>query len=168
MKLDNRIINPLEIYSPVNAMLAQVYIGQNGIFSNDSQDFENLKNAELRVLTDLELREGYTKRFCGDGFWYEYFLPLANVENKKYIPFKYLNELTDKGIKVGATIKIKNKNYPEMEQLVVVSEINYNGKDKELINITLGATGYEFETLLESYLYQAYSGHEFKPFGIEE
>ena len=49
MKLDSRIINPLEIYSPVNAMLAQVYIGQNGIFSNDSQDFENLKNAKLRV-----------------------------------------------------------------------------------------------------------------------
>lgn len=161
MKLDGRIINPLEIYSPVNAMLAQVYIGQNGIFSNDSQDFENLKNAKLRVLTSLELREGYTKRFCGDGFWYEYFLPLANVENKKYIPCT----LDNFGLNIGDLIRFRRKDDHNSEICTM-----YTGyvKYKGIVKVQLGAGYYAFEELFNKYEWFDKDSNTWEMFGVEE
>ena len=161
MKLDNRIINPLEIYSPVNAMLAQVYIGQNGIFSNDSQDFENLKNAKLRVLTSLELREGYTKRFCGDGFWYEYFLPLANVENKKYIPCT----LDDFGLNIGDLIKFRKKDDHNIE--VCTMYMGYM-KTNGTVKVQLGTAYYTFEELFDEYEWFDNDSNTWEVFGVEE
>ena len=160
MKLDNRIINPLEIYSPVNAVLAKVYIGQNGIFSNDSQDFENLKNAELRVLTDLELREGYTKRFCSDGFWYEYFLPLANVENKKYIPCT----LDNFGLNIGDLIRFRRKDdYIEIYTMYM-GYMKTNGT----VKVMLGNTYYSFEVLFNEYEWFDKDSNTWEVFGVEE
>lgn len=161
MKLDGRIINPLEIYSPVNAMLAQVYIGQNGIFSNDSQDFENLKNAKLRVLTSLELREGYTKRFCGDGFWYEYFLPLANVENKKYIPCT----LDNFGLNIGDLIRFRKKDDHNSEICTM-----YTGyvKYKSIVKVQLGTAYYTFEELFNEYEWFDKDSNTWEKFGVEE
>ena len=160
MKLDGRIINPLEIYSPVNAVLAKVYIGQNGIFSNDSQDFENLKNAELRVLTDLELREGYTKRFCSDGFWYEYFLPLANVENKKYIPCT----LDNFGLNIGDLIRFRRKDdYIEIYTMYM-GYMKTNGT----VKVMLGNTYYSFEVLFNEYEWFDKDSNTWEVFGVEE
>lgn len=161
MKLDSRIINPLEIYSPVNAMLAQVYIGQNGIFSNNSQDFENLKNAKLRVLTSLELREGYTKRFCGDGFWYEYFLPLANVENKKYIPCT----LDDFGLNIGDLIRFRKKDSHGFEICTMyMGYIKNNG----IVKVLLGQCYYSLEELFNSYEWFDKGSNTWEKFGVEE
>jgi len=170
MKLDDRIINPLEIYSPVNAMLAQVYIGQNGIFSNDSQDFENLKNAELRVLTDLELREGYTKRFCGDGrFWYEYFLPLANVEPKKEKKFRpyTLKEFFNK-FTVGQPIKYRRKGDVLERYLILNGYVNIEQGAKVAHYIYIGSAPYTLDELFNEYEWQSPDTEEFKPFGVEE
>lgn len=161
MKLDSRIINPLEIYSPVNAMLAQVYIGQNGIFSNNSQDFENLKNAKLRVLTSLELREGYTKRFCGDGFWYEYFLPLANVENKKYIPCT----LDDFGLNIGDLIRFRKKDDHNSE--ICTMYMGYV-KYKSIVKVQLGTAYYTFEELFNEYEWFDKDSNTWEKFGVEE
>ena len=161
MKLDNRIINPLEIYSPVNAMLAQVYIGQNGIFSNNSQDFENLKNAKLRVLTSLELREGYTKRFCGDGFWYEYFLPLANVENKKYIPCT----LDNFGLNIGDLIKFRKKDDHTFEiETMYMGYMKINGN----VRVLLGQCYYSFDELFNKYEWFDKDSNTWEVFGVEE
>lgn len=161
MKLDGRIINPLEIYSPVNAMLAQVYIGQNGIFSNDSQDFENLKNAKLRVLTSLELREGYTKRFCGDGFWYEYFLPLANVENKKYIPCT----LDNFGLNIGDLIRFRKKDDHNSEiETMYMGYMKTNGA----VKVLLGQCYYSLEELFNSYEWFDKDSNTWEKFGVEE
>lgn len=161
MKLDNRIINPLEIYSPVNAVLAKVYIGQNGIFSNNSQDFENLKNAKLRVLTSLELREGYTKRFCGDGFWYEYFLPLANVENKKYIPCT----LDNFGLNIGDLIKFRKKdNHNNQVCTMYMGYVKYNG----IVKVQLGTAYYTFEELFDEYEWYDKDSNTWEVFGVEE
>ena len=161
MKLDNRIINPLEIYSPVNAMLAQVYIGQNGIFSNDSQDFENLKNAKLRVLTSLELREGYTKRFCSDGFWYEYFLPLANVENKKYIPCT----LDNFGLNIGDLLRFRKKDDHNFEiGTMYMGYIKTNGT----VRVLLGNTYYSLEGLFYNYEWFDKDSNTWEKFGVEE
>lgn len=161
MKLDNRIINPLEIYSPVNAMLAQVYIGQNGIFSNNSQDFENLKNAKLRVLTSLELREGYTKRFCGDGFWYEYFLPLANVENKKYIPCT----LDDFGLNIGDLIRFRRKDDHNIE--VCTMYMGYM-KTNGTVKVMLGNTYYSLKELFNDFEWFDKDSNTWEVFGVEE
>ena len=161
MKLDSRIINPLEIYSPVNAMLAQVYIGQNGIFSNDSQDFENLKNAKLRVLTSLELREGYTKRFCSDGFWYEYFLPLANVENKKYIPCT----LDNFGLNIGDLLRFRKKDDHNFEiGTMYMGYIKNNG----IVRVMLGNTYYSLEELFNDFEWFDKDSNTWEPFGVEE
>ena len=161
MKLDNRIINPLEIYSPVNAMLAQVYIGQNGIFSNDSQDFENLKNAKLRVLTSLELREGYTKRFCSNGFWYEYFLPLANVENKKYRPCT----LEEFSLHIGDLIRFRKKDDHNFEiGTMYMGYIKTNGT----VRVLLGNTYYSLEGLFYNYEWFDKDSNTWEKFGVEE
>ena len=165
MKLDDRIINPLEIYSPVNAMSAQVYIGQNGIFSNDPQDFENLKNAELRVLTDLELREGYTKRFCGDGrFWYEYFLPLANVEPKKEKVFRPCT-LDDFGLNIGDLIRFRRKGDNDFETCTM-----YMGyiKNSGIVKVQLGTIYYSLKELFEDYEWFDKDSNTWEPFGVKE
>lgn len=161
MKLDNKIINPLEIYSPVNAMLAKVYIGQNGIFSNDSQDFENLKNAKLRVLTSLELREGYTKRFCSNGFWYEYFLPLANVENKKYRPCT----LEEFSLHIGDLIRFRKKDNHAFE--ICTMYMGYL-KNNGIVKVMLGNTYYSLEELFNSYEWFDGDSQTWEIFGVEE
>lgn len=85
---------------------------------------------------------------------------------EKFIPFRYLCELTDAGIEVGKVISIRNKNYDAVITNVLVTEINYNPEDSEVIDITLGATGYEFSTLFNSYQFQI--NGEWRPFGVEE
>ena len=167
MNYDDRIMNTGLILNCFNTEFTEKnsYKGKFGYFTNCIEYYADLDKCQYGELTDIN-NHAYQ---LDHGNYYTFFLPEGAVKpEKKYIPFKYLNELLEQGIKVGATIKIKNKNYPEVEQLVVVSEINYNSKNKELIDITLGATGYEFGTLLESYLYKAYSEHEFSPFGVEE
>ena len=163
MKLDDRIINPLEIYSPVNAILAKVYIGQNGIFSNDSQDFENLKNAKLRVLTSLELREGYTKRFCGDGFWYEYFLPLANVEPKKEKVFRPCT-LDEFSLNIGDLIRFRRKDDHNFE--ICTMYMGYL-KSNSIVKVILGKWFYSFEVLFNDYEWFDRDSNTWEPFGVE-
>lgn len=163
MKLDDRIINPLEIYSPVNAVLAKVYIGQNGIFSNDSQDFENLKNAKLRVLTSLELREGYTKRFCSEGFWYEYFLPLANVERKKE-KFRSCT-IDDFRFYTGDYIKFRKKDDHNFE--ISTMYLGYK-KNNGTVEVLLGNTYYSFEDLFNDYEWYDRDFNTWEIFGVKE
>lgn len=164
MKLDDRIINPLEIYSPVNAVLAKVYIGQNGIFSNDSQDFENLKNAKLRVLTSLELREGYTKRFCGDGSWYEYFLPLTNVEHKKEKVSRPCT-LDDFGLHIGDLIRFRKKDDHNFE--IETMYLGYS-KTNGTVRVLLGNTYYSLEGLFYNYEWFDKDSNTWEMFGVEE
>ena len=81
-------------------------------------------------------------------------------------PFKYIDELQEYGLKAGKVITVRHNNYPEVIRSVIVSEVNYNPETLEVINITLGATGYEFSTLFNSYLLQVKG--EWKPFGVVE
>ena len=88
------------------------------------------------------------------------------MNNKKYRPFRYINELQEYDIKAGKVITVRHNNYPEVIRSVIVSEINYNPETLEVINITLGATGFEFETLLESYSF--YNENKWQSFGVAE
>lgn len=173
MKYDPRISNELLISDPFNAETANKYIGRRGYFTDAIFNFSNLDNccAGMLACVEADTRHPY---FCGisdEGVIvqgnFSFFLPAEFVKEEpeeKFIPFRYLNELTDAGIEVGKVISIRNKNSDIVIMNVMVTEINYNAEDKEVIDITLGATGYEFSTLFNSYLLKV--NEEWKPFGV--
>lgn len=175
MKYDPRIKNEHCIRDPFNAEAATEYIGRRGYFTDAIFNFSNLDSCFAGMLAHVESdsRHPYYCAISDEGVIikgnFSFFLSAEFVEEKpkeKFIPFRYLNELTDAGIEVGKVISIRNKNYDVVITNVLVTEINYNQEDKEVINITLGATGYEFPTLFNSYLLQV--DGEWVPFGVEE
>ena len=175
MKLDPRINNTFLISDPFNAEAANKYIGRRGYFTDAIFNFSNLDNCCTGMLASVEAdnRHPYYCGIADEGAIitgnFSFFLPAEFVKEKpkeKFIPFRYLNELTDAGIDVGKVISIRNKNDDIVVVKVLVTEINYNHEDNEVIDITLGATGYEFSTLFNSYLFQV--NGEWKPFGVVE
>ena len=172
---DPRINNELLISNPFNAETANKYLGRRGYFTDDIFNFSNLDNCCTGMLASVEADNRHPY-YCGiaDGGViisgnFSFFLSAEFVEEKpkeKFIPFRYLCELTDAGIEVGKVISIRNKNDDTVVAKVLVTEINYNHEDNEVINIALGATGYEFSTLFNSYLFQV--NGEWKPFGVKE
>lgn len=175
MKYDPRIKNEHCIRDPFNAEAATEYIGRRGYFTDAIFNFSNLDSCCAGMLVSVEADDMHPY-YCGvsdEGVIitgnFSFFLSAEFVEEKpkeKFIPFRYLNELTDAGIEVGKVISIRNKNYDVVITNVLVTEINYNYENNEVINITLGATGYEFPTLFNSYLLQV--DGEWVPFGVEE
>ena len=175
MKYDPRIKNEHCIRDPFNVETAKQYIGKRGYFTDDIFNFSNLDSCCDGMLVSVESDNShpYYCAISDEGVIikgnFSFFLSAEFVEEKpkeKLIPFRYLNELTDAGIEVGKVISIRNKNDDIVVAKVLVTEINYNHEDMEVINITLGATGYEFPTLFNSYLLQV--DGEWVPFGVEE
>lgn len=172
---DPRIKNEHCISDPFNTETANKYIGKRGYFTDDIFNFSNLDCCGVGMLVSVEADNRYPY-YCGisdEGVIikgnFSFFLPAEFVEEKpeeKFIPFRYLNELTDAGIEVGKVISIRNKNDDIVISNVLVTEINYSHEDMEVINITLGATGYEFSTLFNSYMLQVDGG--WAPFGVVE
>lgn len=165
MKLDPRIKSLSDILTCFEIERANQFLGEKGYFATALSDFNYLDIIKYGTLTDVRDNDYPFKEGSND-YW-AYFIPESILlEEEKFIPFKYLNELTAAGIEVGKVISIKNKNYDIVTLNVLVTEINYNNENNELINITLGATGYEFPTLFNSYLLQV--NDEWKPFGVKE
>lgn len=166
MEYDDRIMNTGLILSCFNTEFAEKngYKDKSGYFTDVIDNFGNLNQCYYGKLTNIN-NFAYQ---LDNNKWYTFFLPEGAVKpkKKKYIPFKYLNELLECGLQVGRFITIRNNNYPEVNSTVIVSEINYNPKTNEVIDITLGATGFEFGTLLESYSF--YNGNKWQSFGVEE
>lgn len=172
---DPRIKNEHCIRDPFNVETAKQYIGKRGYFTDDIFNFSNLDNccAGMLVSVEADNRHPYYCGISDEGVIikgnFSFFLSAEFVEEKskeKFIPFRYLNELTDAGIEVGKVISIRNKNDDIVVANVLVTEINYNHENMEVINITLGATGYEFSTLFNSYQFQV--NGEWVPFGVKE
>lgn len=175
MKLDKRVKENALIGHYFNAAELKKYISKECYFADDLEDFSDLTNTLKGVLKAVapDAEECYLVKYELNGqpagLHYTFCLPAEFVEEKpkeKFIPFRYLNELTDAGIEVGEVISIRNKNDDIVVAKVQVTEINYNHEDMEVINITLGATGYEFPTLFNSYL--LWVDGEWKPFGVVE
>lgn len=166
MNLDNRINKISDILTCTDIEEAKQYIGQMGYYADNIGLFNNLaerlyNSLETVVASDLPFRS-----HGGVGYW-RYFIPESRLKpKKKFIPFKYLSELIDAGINVGKVISIRNKNDDIVVSKALVTEINYNNENNEVIDITLGATGYEFSTLFNSYLFQV--NGEWRPFGVVE
>ena len=175
MKLDKRVKENALIGHCFNAEELKRYIGQVCYFVDALEDFSDLINpfeGTLKAVSpdavDCYVAEAKVNGSPAE-FSYAFCLPAVFVEEKpkeKLIPFRYLNELKDAGIEVGKVISIRNKNEDIVISNALVTEINYNREDNEVINITLGATGYEFSTLFNSYLLQV--DGEWRPFGVEE
>lgn len=172
---DPRIKNELCIRDPFTIDTGKQYIGKRGYFTDDIFNFSNLDNCCAGMLAHVESdsRHPYYCAISDEGVIikgnFSFFLSAEFVEEKpkeKFIPFRYLSELTDARIEVGKVISIRDKNDDIVISNALVTEINYNREDNEVINITLGATGYEFSTLFNSYLFQV--DGEWRPFGVEE
>lgn len=172
---DPRIKNELLIRGPFNTESANKYIGKKGYFTDDIFNFSNLDSCCAGMMVSVEADNRYPY-YCGiydEGVIirgnFSFFLSAEFVEERpkeKFIPFRYLKELADAGIEVGKVISIRNKNSDLVTMNVLVTEINYDTENNEVIDITLGATGYEFSTLFNSYQLQV--NGEWKPFGVEE
>ena len=107
------------------------------------------------------MREGYTKRFCSDGFWYEYFLPLANVENKKYIPCT----LDNFGLNIGDLLRFRKKDDHNFEiGTMYMGYIKNNG----IVRVMLGNTYYSLEELFNDFEWFDKDSSTWEPFGVEE
>ena len=147
-------------------------LGKAGYFAEDISELKNLDDCVKGIccfkdgedfpfyMFEKNKEPTYPKKA------YPIFCPASITKEKKYRPFKHINELQECGLKAGKVITVRHNNYPEVIRSVIVSEVNYNPETLEVINITLGATGYEFATLFNSYLFQV--NCEWKPFGVEE
>lgn len=167
MKLDPRIKDILYIADCFTTDNYQKYVGTECYMTDFIDRFRDLSMCKKAVLT--KIADGLDTPYVSDEDYFRFCLASVFVEEKpkeKFIPFRYLKELADAGIEVGKVISIRNKNYDAVVANVLVTEINYNPTDAEVIDITLGATGYEFPTLLNSYMLQV--DGEWKPFGVEE
>ena len=168
MEYDDRIMNTGLILNCFNTEFVEKngYKNKFGYFSNCIESYRDLSKCKYGKLTNID--HNHTPYECGTVWHYSFFLPEGAVKptKKKCIPFKYLNELQECGLQVGKVITIRNNNYPEVNSTVIITEINYNPETNEVIDITLGATGFEFETLLESYSF--YNENKWQSFGVEE
>ena len=172
MNLDARISDEGKIFNMFgsSAEKARQYIEHPGYFASDLWAMSDLDDCDEGILGAVDADNSlgpYYNRLKGQ--FYAFFIPACYLYPKakeKFIPFRYLKELADAGIEVGKVISIRNKNYDAVITNVLVTEINYNPEDSEVINITLGATGYEFSTLFNSYLLQVKG--EWRPFGVKE
>lgn len=171
MKLDSRINQLSDILTCFDIERAKEFIGQKGFFANSIDYFrEGAPFCAYGTLKRIFGHEDQTDPFLNgvDDKLYSFFIPESSLKSakKKYIPFRYINELQECDIKAGKVITVRHNNYPEVVRSVIVSEVNYDPETLEVINITLGATGYEFATLFNSYLFQV--NGEWKPFGVKE
>ena len=180
MKLDTRIMGGKKPLDCFDTDEAESYVGKECYFSDDLFSFEDMSDKT----NDHLIYKGILLKVSADGSdpyetdlnrfykidsirFFAYCLPCEWVtEEKKYRPFRYINELQECGLKAGKVLAVRNSNYPEVTSSVIVSEVNYNPETLEVINITLGATGYEFSTLFNSYLFQV--NGEWRPFGVSK
>ena len=172
MNLDARISDEGKIFNMFgsSAEKARQYIEHPGYFASDLWAMSDLDYCDEGILGAVDADNSlgpYYHRLKGQ--FYAFFIPACYLYPKakeKFIPFRYLNELTDAGIDVGKVISIRHKNDDIVVAKVLVTEINYNHETNEVIDITLGATGYEFSTLFNSYRFQV--NGEWAPFGVVE
>lgn len=166
MEYDKRIDDRDMILNCLDVEFCKRKTFSSGYFADDIDNYSDLSTCKYGKLTYTTNQGVYAYQKDGKG-WFAFFLPDCAVKKeKKYIPFKYLKELLECGIQVGRAILIRNNSYPEINTTVLISEINYNPKTDEVIDIALGTTVFEFGTLFKSYSF--YNGDSWQPFGVEK
>ena len=180
MKLDPRIIDISKILLRNETDEAKKYIGTKCYFGHDLVDFIDVDNEcflgtliNVDISDDIEPYEGKIKRPDMEPY-FSYLLPAKFVEEEKpkkdkYVPFETLNDLRDYKIRIGDPIVFFNKKYPEIRYSTIVTEIQFDNDNFNVIGITLGSTSYSLETLCNDYIWHC-CNNEWIPFGkrVEE
>lgn len=175
MKLDPRIVNISHILSPIETEEAEKYIGEMCYFADGFYTFSNLDKCPKAKLEKIHYdSKDFPYEWNEDFEQYTYILPIKFVEKPKkekdkYVPFETLNDLKDYKIRIGDPIVFFNKKYPEIRYSTIVTEIQFDNDNFNVIGITLGSTSYSLETLCNDYIWHC-CNNEWIPFGkrVEE
>lgn len=108
MKLDPRIKSLSDIITCFDDEKARQFIGQNGYFSDDMMEFNDLNSCVYGELEDYSIGDDYPFR-CKDGIDHAFFIPENKLKpkKKKYRPYT-LMEFTEK-FTMGQPIKYRRK-----------------------------------------------------------
>lgn len=182
MKLDPRIKKGKKPLTCFDSDEAKQFIGQEGYFSNNTTDFQDLNDACRDVLQDVIDSYDNTPPFkCSDYIHKNYVLPLvycfvSSVTSYKYfLPSEWVKEPEPKwrafkdhaeykeflndGI-IESWVKIKDKSADKIYELMYVG----GGDDK----ICLGGMMFSASTLFNTFELFNESTGQWQPFGVEE
>lgn len=177
MKLDKRIKSVSDIITCFDddKYRAQPYIGQEGYFTNNMMDFEDLDDCSYGVLKDFSIYE--YPFICKTGNTvndvdYAFFIPESSLKlepkkEKKYRPYTFREF---KNIfPIGQPIKYRRKGNVGLENEIVLDGYAHEQRGDQIFTyIFIGVQDYTLQELFEEYEWQATDSEEFKPFGVEE
>ena len=169
MKLDSRIIDGKKPLTCFDSDEAKQFIGQEGYFSNDKTDFQDLNDACRDVLQDvLDSYDDNTPPFkYSDYFLQNYFLPIAWTKEKPYRAYQVKEFYDLFADKVGKQVfTIRNKYDPDNAFVALLTEVPfYTNTNKYLVG--LGTDTYTLPELVKKYEIFDNSENKWKPFGVE-
>lgn len=179
MELDKRIMSNYKIYTCFDIEEAKEYIGKQGYFADNIEEFNKLVNCPYDMLknvydnTDsspfsfMSFCEHHDHNYVNSNI-FKFFLPaefvnLTKPKEKKYRPFT-LDEFLDV-FHIGQPITFRNKEYKFKKVLI------FNGYET-LSNgnavIDMGTTVYTPQELFDVFELQKPNKEEWQPFGVEE
>ena len=158
MKLDSRIIEGKKPLTCFDCDEAKQFIGQEGYFSNDKTDFQDLNDACRDVLQDVKYSDYFLKN---------YFLPIAWTKEKPYRAYQVKEFYDLFADKVGKQVFIMRNKYDLDNAFVaLLTEVPlYTNTIKYLVG--LGTATYTLPELVKKYEIFDDSENKWKPFGVE-
>lgn len=168
MKLDPRIIEGRKPLTCFDCEEAKQFIGQEGYFSNNKTDFQDLNDACRDVLQDVIDSYENTPPFkCSDYIHKNYFLPIAWTKEKPYRAYQVKEFYDLFADKVGKQVFImRNKYDPDKAYVALLTEVPlYTNTVQYLVG--LGTGTYTLPELVKKYEIFDDSENKWKPFGVE-
>lgn len=168
MKLDSRIIDGKKPLTCFDCEEAKQFIGQEGYFSNNKVDFQDLNDTCRDVLQDVLDSYDNTPPFKhSNDFCQNYFLPIAWTKEKPYRAYQAKEFYDLFADKVGKQIfAIRNKYNPDNACIALLTEVPiYTNTAQYLVG--LGTATYTLPELVKKYEIFDHSEDKWKPFGVE-
>ena len=167
MRVDNRFkVLP---YCCFNADLCDEYLGHNGYFGNDIEDFKCMDLCKYGTLEKIYCDQAEPFQMKEDRKDYKHFIPEFFViqKEKEFRPYT-LEEFSEK-FTIGRPVKFRKKGDVKSEQLLILNGYR-NGlyNDQMVTWIYFGPFAYTLVELFEDFEWQAYYNEDFEPFGVEE
>ena len=168
MKLDRRIIDGKKPLTCFDSDEAKQFIGQEGYFSNDKTDFQDLNDARRDVLQDVIDSYDNTPPFkFSDYFRTNYFLPLVWTKENPYRAYQVKEFYDLFADKVGKQVfTIRNKYDPDNAFVALLTEVPFYTNSVQCL-VGLGTGTYTLPELVKKYEIFDNSENKWKPFGVE-
>ena len=160
MKLDEKIKSKLMIYDCYETIEAEKYVGKNGYFTNNFQDFADLSKTTYGTLTEIATNNYSEKPYYDDSKTYAYFLPEEYVKQEKTLRAFTLEEFIHTVGDVGNCVRYKHKDDPQIIR-TVITEVREDSRYVMLGNMLVST-----ERLFNEFEY--YNGKNWVPFGVKE